>query len=158
MTQHYDVPYMERTRNLYRAQGYTRDYRWARHDEVPFSPMKTPISEAKVAVITTAMPDSEVGRAQRQVYSCPSNPIPTSMYSDELSWHKTMTHTDDVASFLPLAQLEQCKQLKLVADVAKSFHCIPTEYSQRSTLEKDAPEILTRCQQEEIDVAILVPL
>ena len=30
------VPYMERTRQYYRALGYAKDYVWARHDEVPF--------------------------------------------------------------------------------------------------------------------------
>lgn len=157
MTQ-YDVPYRERTRNFYRAQGYSKDYQWAQHDDVPFSRLKTPVAKAKVVVITTAMPDNESGRTQRQVHSSASNPVPSSMYTDELSWHKTMTHTKDVASFLPLQQLQQCKEQHLIADLAARFHSIPTEYSQRNTIENDAPEILARCQQDGADVAILVPL
>lgn len=153
-----DVPYMERTRNFYRAQGYTNDYQWAHFEDAPFNVLSKPLSECNVAVVTTAMPDSEEGRAQRQVHSCPSQPAPSSMYTDELSWHKTMTHTDDVASFLPLKQLQHCAEEGLIAKVAERFHSIPTEYSQRNTLENDAPEILARCQQDRVDVAILVPL
>lgn len=153
-----DVLYMERTRNFYRAQGYTNDYQWAHYADVPFSRLKKPLSECKVAVVTTAMPDSETGRAQRQVHSCASLPVPVSMFTDELSWHKTMTHTNDVASFLPLLQLKRCADEGLIDELGERFHSIPTEYSQRSTIEDDAPEILARCQQDAVDVAILVPL
>ncbi len=153
-----DVPYMERTRDFYRAQGYTKDYLWACHEDVPFSRLDKPLSECKVGLITTAMPDTAEGRATRQVYSCPIDPIPDSMYTAELSWHKTMTHTDDVASFLPLPQLQQCVAEKRIRAIADRFHTIPTEYSQRNTVDKDAPEIVARCIDDEVDVAILVPL
>ena len=153
-----DVPYMERTRNFYRAQGYTNDYQWAQHDDVPFCAPTKPLSECNIAVVTTAMPDTEAGRANRQVYSCSSQPIPSAMYTAELSWHKTMTHTDDVASFLPLLQLGRCAEEGLIAQLAEHYHSIPTEYSQRNTLEKDAPEILARCRQDKVDAVVLVPL
>ena len=153
-----DVPYMERTRNFYRAQGYTSDYQWALYDDVPFTLLQKPLSKCKVAVVTTAMPDSETGRAQRQVHSCASLPIPSSMYTNELSWHKTMTHTNDVASFLPLKQLKRCEDEGLISELGNRFHSIPTEYSQRNTRVNDAPEILARCQHDAVDVAILVPL
>ncbi|MEX0963530.1 MAG: hypothetical protein WDZ52_05750 [Pseudohongiellaceae bacterium] len=153
-----DVPYMEKTRNFYRAQGYDKDYLWAQHEHVPFRRLHKPLSDCKLALISTAMPDTPEGRADRKVYSCPVDPIPTSMYTDELSWHKTMTHTNDVATFLPLAQLQQCVKDNRLAALADRFHTIPTEYSQRNTLHKDAPEILSRCIDDEVDVAILVPL
>ncbi|HCI88374.1 MAG TPA: reductase, partial [Gammaproteobacteria bacterium] len=34
----------------------------------------------------------------------------------------------------------------------------PTAYSQRQTLEEDAPELLERLQEDQADVALLVPL
>ena len=42
-------------------------------------------------------------------------------------------------------------------EVAKRFHGAPTNRSQRVTLETDAPEILARCRQEQVDAALLVP-
>ncbi|PCI74838.1 MAG: hypothetical protein COB20_14370 [SAR86 cluster bacterium] len=153
-----DVPYMKRTRDFYRAQGYSNDYQWAHYDDVPFSRLQKPLSQCKVAVVTTAMPDSETGRTQRRVHSSSSLPVPASMYTDELSWHKTMTHTNDVASFLPLSQLKRCEDEGLIGELGHRFHSIPTEYSQRNTTLNDAPEILSLCQQDAVDVAILVPL
>src|SRR5262249_48493127 len=41
--------------------------------------------------------------------------------------------------------------------LAKRFHGAPTNRSQRVTLETDAPEILTRCRQDQVDAALRVP-
>ena len=41
--------------------------------------------------------------------------------------------------------------------LAKRFHGAPTNRSQRVTLETDAPEILARCRQDQVDAALLVP-
>ncbi|MCH8176476.1 MAG: hypothetical protein IIC59_14975 [Proteobacteria bacterium] len=153
-----DVSYIKRTRDYYRAQGYTTDYLWAHFDTTPFTRLKNPLSESRIGVITTTMPDTEAGRADRRVWSTASEPIPRSMYTEELSWHKSMTHTDDVASFLPLAQLNKLQEEGVIGSVASRFHSVPTEYSQRNTIEKDAPQVLARCQQDEVDIAILVPL
>lgn len=154
----YDVPYMERTRDYYRAQGYTTNYVWAHHADTPFTALKKSMTESRVGVITTSMPDTVNGRANRQVYATPSVPIPESMYTDELSWHKAVTHTDDVNSFLPLEQLMVLEDEGGIGCVAPRFYSVPTEYSQRNTWDDDAPEILQRCREDRVDVAILVPL
>jgi len=153
-----DVSYIKRTRDYYRAQGYTTDYLWAHFDTTPFTRLEKPLSESRIGVITTSMPDTEAGRADRRVWSTASEPIPRSMYTEELSWHKRMTHTDDVASFLPLARLNSLKEEGVIGSVASRFHSVPTEYSHRNTTEQDSPQVLTRCQQDEVDIAILVPL
>ncbi len=158
MTNAYDVPYMERTRDYYRAQGYTVDYQWAHFDETPFQPLDKPVAESRLVVITTAMPDTPQGHAERRVYSTPVSPIPASMYTDELSWDKEATHTRDVNSFLPLRQLNQLVEEGMLGNVAPRFHSVPTEYSQRATVKEDAPEILQRCREDKADIALLVPL
>ena len=50
------VPYMERTRHYYRALGYASDYRWATFDDVPFASLARPLSDLRMALITTASP------------------------------------------------------------------------------------------------------
>lgn len=158
MTSNYDVPYMERTREYYRAQGYTTDYQWAHHSSTPFHPLNKPLRSAIVSVITTAMPDTEQGRAIRKVYASPCTPVPASMYTAELSWDKKTTHTNDVGSFLPLTVLQGLVQQKIIGALDPQFYSLPTEYSQRNTREQDAPEILALCQQAQTDIALLVPL
>ena len=45
-----------------------------------------------------------------------------------------------------------------IGSLAARFHGVPTEYSQRRTIEQDGPEILRRCREDEVDAALLVPL
>src|SRR5713101_7157438 len=49
------IPYMQRTRDYYLALGYS-PYRWAHFVEVPFTPLRTPLGQARVALITTVVP------------------------------------------------------------------------------------------------------
>ena len=49
------VPYMQRTREYYRAIGYD-PYRWAHYRDVPFTPLPKPLARSRVALITTAAP------------------------------------------------------------------------------------------------------
>ena len=158
MAEVYDVPYMERTRDYYRAQGYSTDYVWAHNTHTPFAPLTNPMNENRVGVVTTSMPDTAMGRTQRSIYSTLTPPIPESMYTKELSWHQAVTHTDDVNSYIPLEQLMALEDKGVIGSLAPRFHSVPTEYSQRRTIENDAPEILRRLLEDEVDVAILVPL
>ena len=38
------VSYIDKSREYYSAQGYERPYRWARYEDVPFSPLAKPLS------------------------------------------------------------------------------------------------------------------
>ncbi len=158
VTAAYDVPYMQRTRDYYRAQGYEKDYVWASFPDTPFAPLPKPLAACRVGTVTTAMPDDAEGRGGRRVRSAPSEPVPASMRTEDLSWHQSATHTDDVGSFLPLAALKALAAEGVVGGAAARFHSVPTDYSRRNTMERDAPEIFRRLAKDEVDVAVLVPL
>ena len=156
--QKYDVGYMQRTRDFYSAQGYSNHYQWAKNTDTPFTTLQKPLEDCRVAVITTAMPDSEQGRARRDVYPLPSRPYPNSMYTAELSWNKNVTHTDDTGSFLPLRALDEAAGKGIVGELCERFYTVPTDYSQRNTNEVDAPHLLNLCREDAVDIALLVPL
>ena len=50
------VPYMQRTRDYYAAIGYTTPYRWAHYVDAPFQPLKKPLAQSRVTIVTTAAP------------------------------------------------------------------------------------------------------
>src|SRR5207247_3501820 len=50
------VPYLQRIRDYYQALGYGAPYRWAHYPDVPFAPLRKPLAECRVALITTAAP------------------------------------------------------------------------------------------------------
>ncbi len=158
------VSYIDRTREFYGAQGYEHPYRWAHFDQVPFARLPKPLSECRVALITTASafrprpPEDGVLRGAKQVWSGPTDTPPERLYTDHLSWDKQATHTDDVDSFLPIRPLTALSSEGRIGSLAPRFHGLPTDYSQRRTMEQDAREVLARCQQDESDVALLIPL
>jgi hypothetical protein len=150
------VPYMERTRHYYRALGYASDYRWAIFDHVPFTSPAKPLSELRIALITTASPADFDG--DKRVWSGPVSPPPQKLFTDNVAWDKESTHTDDRASFLPIEAASELAAEGIFAGLTARFHGVPTEYSQRKTIEEDAPEILARVREDGADAAILCPL
>ena len=158
------VSYIDRTREFYAAQGYAKPYVWARHRDAPFAPLAKPLAQSRLTLVTTASPWREdkpvdgVLRGGKTVWSGAMNAPPERLYTDDLAWDKEATHTRDVESFVPLKQLAERVASGRIGSLAARFHGVPTDYSQRRTLEQDAPEILARCREDGADVALLVPL
>ena len=154
--------YIDRTREYYRAQGYDKPYRWASFDSVPFAPLSKPLAKSRIAVVTTTSPwdqqDTKSLRGERQVWSGSTQPPPDRLFTNHLSWDKQNTHTDDVESFLPIARLNEQVAKGRLGSVARRFHGVPTDYSQSTTTLQDAPQILDRCIEDGVDIALLVPL
>ncbi len=152
------VGYMQRTRDYYRALGYRQDYTWAKNDSVPFTTPTRPLSELRLALITTTSPAGTTSKTVPAVWSADSTEIPAAMFTDNLAWDKETTHTNDTASYLPLKALHTLVANGELGSLAPRYHGVPTEYSQRQTLDKDAPEILDRVIADQADIALLVPL
>jgi hypothetical protein len=150
------VPYMDRTRHYYRALGYASDYRWASFDDVPFTPPAKPLAELRIALITTASPADFDG--EKRVWSGAVSPPPQKLFTDNVAWDKESTHTDDRASFLPIEAAGELAGEGIFKGLTARFHGVPTEYSQRKTIEEDAPEILARVRKDGADAAVLCPL
>lgn len=158
------VSYIDRTREYYTAQGYTRPYRWATNGEVPFAPLPKPLAACTVAALTTAFPYHErppedgVLRGGKEVWSGSTAELPERLYTDDLSWDKEATHMNDVDSFLPVRRLAELVESGRICRLAPRFHGVPTDYSQRRTVEQDAPEILRRCREDGVDVVVAAPI
>ena len=50
------IPYMARTRAYYQALGYEEPYRWAHRVDVPFTPLRKPLTQCRIGLVTTASP------------------------------------------------------------------------------------------------------
>ncbi len=155
------VRYMDRTRAYYRALGYPSDYVWARFNEVPFARLALPLSQMRIGLVTTASPPDLGNRdasGQRQVWSGDVEPAPVTLFTANVAWDKESTHTDDRASFLPIEAVQERVAEGMVGGLAARFHGVPTEYSQRKTMEIDAPQVLERLRADGADAALLSPL
>ena len=152
------VRYIDRTHAYYEAQGFDRNYQYAHHDDAPFTPLSKPLNECTVGVVTTASLVHRPPLTPRTVDSGPTQAAPERLFTDDLSWDKNATHTDDRESFCPVDCLQALASEGRIGALAPRFHCAPTEYSQRTTRESDAPDLLERLCADGADVAVLLPL
>lgn len=152
------ISYMERTRLYYRAQGFDRDYVWAKHESTPFTPLKKSLKDCTVTLITTAVAHPEIPKPVRKAESIPFTDTPDNFLTDELSWDKETTHTKDRECYFPIKALKSLESEQTIGRIAPRFHFVPTQYSHRVTVSEDAPAIAAACIEDKVDIAILVPI
>ncbi len=159
---------MARTREYYRAIGYTTPYRWAHHVDAPFQPLQKPLAQSRVAIVTTAAPFDPANGDQgpgakynggAKFYSVYAGDIskPHDLRISHIAYDRVHTRADDSGTWFPLPQLQRLAAAGRIGAVAPHFFGAPTNRSHRVTLDTDAPEILARCRADNVDAAVLVP-
>jgi hypothetical protein len=161
------IEYMRRTRDWYLALGYDNPYRWAHHHEVPFHPLAKPLDECVLALVTTAAPyqpdkgpqgpGAPYNAAAKfyQVYSGDSA-IDHDVRIAHVAIDRKHTSMEDPGTWFPLPRMRELSRSGRFR-LARRFHGLPTNRSQRHTLDIDAPALLARCREDGVDAAVLVP-
>src|SRR6201992_2730600 len=127
------VPYMQRTRDYYTAIGYTVPYRWAHHVDAPFQPLRKPLAQSRVALVTTAAPYDRAKGDQRpgakynggakfySVYDGDTSK-PHDVRISHIAYVRVHTSADDSGTWFPLPQLHRLPPRKRIgADTAPRF-------------------------------------
>jgi D-proline reductase (dithiol) PrdB len=158
--------YMERTRRYYLALGYDNPYAWAHYESAPFHPHSLPLADTRVTLITTAAPfQADKGpQGPRAPYN--AGPKFYKVYSGDtqqshdvriahVAIDRYHTHMEDMNSWFPLPAMQRLAA-QGVFQLAPRFHGLPTNRSQRHTLGVDVPDLIARCQQDQVNAALLV--
>jgi len=161
------VRYIDRTRDYYLSQGYEKPYVWAHFDEVPFTPLKKPLADCRIALVSTSdiavRGGDDEGKHSEQlfvgnVYSIPTDTPVEQLYSHQEHYDVHATSLDDPNSYFPITRLREAASEGLIGGVTARAHGIYTAYSHRRTLENDAPEVLKRCREDGADAVVLTPV
>jgi len=150
------VSYIDKSREYYEAHGYEQPYRWPHYAGVPFSRPGQALRDCRVGIVTTADFAGRKGPRESKLFVCDTT-TPEKLYTDK-AWDREATHMDDPETFLPLARLAECAEQGLIASASPRFYGVPTDYSQRRTIEHDAPQIEAWMREDGVDVALLVPI
>ncbi len=162
------IPYMARTREYYRAIGYTTPYRWAHYTSAPFLPLPKPLRESRITIITTAAPYDRAKGDQgpgakyngaAKFYAVYDGDTSKShdLRISHIAYDRVHTLAEDSGTWFPLPVLHRFAREGRIGEVAPRFFGAPTNRSHRTTIETDAPEILERCKADQVDAAVLVP-
>jgi glycine/betaine/sarcosine/D-proline reductase family selenoprotein B len=161
------IPYLSRIREYYAALGYGAPYEWAHYDAVPFHALEKPLAACRVAIITTAAPYRP--EAGDQGPGAPYNAAAKfyDVYSldaaqdhdlriSHIAIDRDHTTAEDPGTYFPLPALRRAAAAGRIGAVAPRVHGAPTNRSRRVTLETDCPEIVSRCNADGADAALLV--
>jgi Glycine/sarcosine/betaine reductase selenoprotein B (GRDB) len=160
------IPYLQRIRDYYQGLGYGAPYRWAHYAEVPFAPLKQPLREARIALVTTAAPyRPDAGdQGQGALYNAAAKFV--DVYSKDsahghdlrishIAYDRDHTTAEDQNTWFPLPALRRFAAAGRVGALAPRFHGVPTNRSHRTTLARDCPELLRRVREDQADAAVL---
>ena len=162
------VRYMERTRSYYLGLGYDNPYVWAHYIDAPFTPLKKPLNQSILGLITTAVPfDASKGN---QGPGAPYNaaakfyqPYQHSIDGDidlriaHIGIDRKNANMEDMSSWFPFSAAQQAVKAGRIQALSPHFYGLPTNRSQRHTLEIDAPIILDMLRADHVEVAVLIP-
>jgi hypothetical protein len=162
------IQYMQRTRDYYLRLGYDNPYRWSHYRDVPFAPLAKPIGKCRVTMVVTAAPyqpekgDQGPGAAYNsaakfyKIYA--GDTLQThDLRISHISYDRKHTSAVDQGCWNPLEQLRIAAKQGLIGSLGPHFYGVPTNRSQATTIETDAPEIVRRCLDDGIDAVLLVP-
>jgi hypothetical protein len=162
------VRYIERTRSYYLGLGYENPYVWAHYSDVPFTPLQKPLSQSVLGLITTAVP-YEPGKGD-QGPGAPYNakakfyqPYQHSIDGDSdlriahVGIDRKNANMEDSNCWFPLGAAKRSVEFRRVKRLSPNFYGLPTNRSQRHTLEVDAPRILEMLRADGVEIAILIP-
>ncbi|HSM39934.1 MAG TPA: glycine reductase [Afifellaceae bacterium] len=162
------IDYLDRIRTWYLALGYETPYRWAAFDDVPFTPLGKPPAECTIGIVTTASPyqpdrgDQGPGAPYNgaakffSVYSGDTASDPDLRIS-HIAIDRAHTTAEDQGSYFPLVALRQLAAEGVIGAVGPRFHGLPTDRSQRKTMEVYCPEIVARCREDGVEAVVLLP-
>jgi hypothetical protein len=161
------VRYIDKTTAYYQTQGYDKPYQWAQFDDVPFAPLKKPLAESRLALISTSEIASRAWEDQRlplergeaaNVYAVATDMPLEDLYSRTHSYDMNATTLDDVNTFFPVTRLRELSEAGRIGALSPRAFGVYNAYSQQKTTGTDAPEVLARCREDGVDIALLVPV
>jgi D-proline reductase (dithiol) PrdB len=160
------VAYIERTHAWYSALGYEAPYRYAHFDTVPFSRLDVPLAQARLVLLTTGalFQPGLGGQTVRDPYNAQAKFYEVYAGDVQLEHDVRISHVavqrehlqQDAACWFPLAALRAAVARGRVGALTSHFLGVPTNRSQRHTLEVDAPIVHEHCRAMAADCAILV--
>jgi D-proline reductase (dithiol) PrdB len=157
------VDYLQRTREQYASLGYP-PYRWVENPEQPpFTPLAKPLSECRVSLIASGGVYMKGQVAFHFKDDASFREIPRDVdYRDLRVTHFAYDLADaraDPNVVFPLETLLDLARHGRIGEVGpRAYTFMGGIYSARRVREALAPAIAERLQNDEVDVAILVPV
>ena len=163
MSQRPPIDYIARTKAQYDALGYA-SYAWVESETPPaIIPLRKDLSECTLALIGSGgiYQTGQVAFHFKDDYSyreIDAHAPTDNLRATHFAYDLTAARADPNVVF-PLDTLRRCVEQKLIGALAdKAYAFMGGIYSARKVRDQLAPELVKRLQQDEVDVALMVPV
>jgi D-proline reductase (dithiol) PrdB len=150
---------------------------WAKRDrqqyqDTPWTPLRRPLSESKIAFISTAavalktdLPFDQQGERDNPWWGDPTyRRLPASATAEDVTVYHLHINTDlaheDLNTVLPLASLHELAQKGVIGQVAETHYSFMGYIlePEKELLSESTPAIIENLQAEQVDGVVLVPV
>ena len=105
----------------------------------------------------------KVGGSNLGSYDLEVWPVPSSIEEEKIVYvvanhDRAQSDMSDPNTFYPVTRLREFAAEGTLGSLAPTYYRLKENYSQRKTMEVDAPEVLRQCKEEQVDVALLSPV
>src|SRR5258707_13950400 len=151
------IHYMPRIRDYYVTLGYGKPYEWAHYAKVPFQPLKKPLAQSRVTIITTASPyqpdkgDQGPGapyNSAAKFYKVYSGDTAKDhdLRISHVGIDRKHTSALDSGTWFPLPELRRAVGRGRLGSLGPRLHCLPTNRPPPAPLGGDCPDRVARCK------------
>jgi D-proline reductase (dithiol) PrdB len=158
------VEYIKAITERYSKLGYT-PYKWYEADQPPaFVPLKKPLSESRIGVLSTSGAYAVGQVAYYYKDDASTRAIPKNIPKEKIHFsHITENYLEDPrrdpACMVPTDALRKLEDENVIGEVADDvLSCMGGIYSQRRVREELAPALLEAYQKQNVDAVFLIPM
>lgn len=157
------IDYIQRTRDQYAALNYP-PYEWADNpDPPPWQPLRKPLNQCRVALVCSGgiYALGQIAfhhKDDNSLRLIPSDVDTKNLRTSHFAYDQTAAR-QDINSVFPIEPLRRAlarNQIGALASTALTF--MGGIYSQRKVKQQLAPAIAGRLIEDEVDVAVMVPV
>lgn len=158
------IDYMTAVNNKYQSQGFP-EYQWSVHDSAPLTPLKKPLSQCRVAILTTCgastldtEPFNPDARNDLRVDAIDSG-TPDNRFQVHDNYYD---HTDvrrDINCQFPLRRLEELQAAGVIGSVAPRHWSgfMGRIYIRKAVVGEAAPAFARQLAKDGVDALVVVP-
>ena len=158
------IEYITNITDRYNSLGY-KPYRWYHADEPPaFTPLKKPLSESRVGLISTsgAYVVGQIAyfyKDDTSIREIPKDTPTEQIHFSHITENYLVNPRKDPNCIFPIDALRDAEQDGTIGELAPElFSCMGGVYSQRRVREETIPELRARFQAQAVDTVLLVPM
>jgi D-proline reductase (dithiol) PrdB len=158
------ITYVTRLNEFYRSQGFPA-YKWTINDSAPLTPMHKPLSECRVALLTSGgvsrkdtAPFNSQARNDLRVVAV-ANHIAADFFAIHDDYYNHSDADRDINCIFPIERLRELATERVIGEVAPHHYSgfMGRTYIRSAVINDAAPALARRLRDESVDAFVLVP-